>query len=113
MTYISGYMPNIYDGTILTGGTISNQFDIADHSHMGFYGNGFTAGTITLQARPTESDDWADVVASDGSPVSIGHGAGAFAVSAVVLQALSPYRLVRITTEAQANGARVRFITKA
>lgn len=111
--YIAGHYTNQYDGTIQAGGTISQELDMPNETHYGFYGVFSVPGTLNFEVRPDATFDKATLVDGSGDPIAV-TVSGTTAISGEVLKPLAPYRYVTVeVTPAQTDGALFRFITKA
>lgn len=109
---------NTIIGTVVAGGTLSNEINLADF--------GQSAGLITLTSATSaavtfmvsdkpDSDSGVYVDLKDAAGnYSLGTQAGLFAVSGELLKPLAPYRFVRVKFgSAQTTGLRFTFVTKA
>lgn len=92
-------------GTISTGGTLTPEIDLDGYSVFGLMTlTAFAAGTINFQVSDVSGGTYVTLKDKDGTAIRIG-GTGLFAVSAVDLACLLPYRYVRLlSTVTQTNG---------
>lgn len=103
-------------GTILPGGTLSNEIDSAGYSLPGLIYRGLTNGTLSFMV--SDKDDahggvYVDLLASNGAAVTFGPTGTDGAVSHLVLEVLRPYRYFRVKTSiADATGALLAFPMK-
>lgn len=112
-TFIAGHYANQYDGTVLNGGTISNEIQLGNDVHFGLYGVFSVPGTLTFEVRPDTT--FSKATLKDGANAAIGVTVnGTTAISGEVLKPLAPYNYVTVSvTPAQTSGAAFKFITKA
>lgn len=108
---ISGSEPLFFTGTILAGGTLTSEIDMADASMVGVIATTVPAnGTLTFQvASKSDSNGgtYVDLYADDGTRVSVTAPAATFAVSQLVLAPLIGYRYIKIKSSVtQTNGLR-------
>lgn len=108
-------------GTIAAGGTLTSEIDLGEWSLTGLIsdGNALT-GTLTFQVSAFSDNDsvyaenYVDVRNSDGSALSVTIAANRAIKGIDIIQALQPYRYVKIkTSAAQTNGAKFYLPVKA
>ena len=113
--YLVGSRNNMFHGTIIAGGTLTNEIDLADYSAFGLMSDtNLVNGTVTFQASPysdgeTDADKtplYRDILDENGSVAAIGPVSGAIAIQAdQIVQILAGYRYVKIKMSiAQTNG---------
>lgn len=118
---ISGVRPGLLQGTIAAGGTLTNEIDMGGWSSMGLIADGSAlTGTLTFQASAFSDNDsvyaenYVDIRNGDGSALSITIAANRAISGDEIIQALQPYRYVKIkTSAAQTNGALFYIPVKA
>ena len=115
MAYFIGARNNMFHGTIIAGGTLTTEIDLADYSAFGLMSDtNLVNGTMSFQTSPysdseTDADKtplYRDVLDETGSVATIGPVSGAIAIKAEdVVQILAGYRYVKIKMSiAQTNG---------
>lgn len=111
---IIGSRPNLLHGTINAAGTLSNTIDLSEYSVTGLVVNStMTLGTLTFQVG-WDNGTLYDLKDSNGAAVSVGPVSGTFAVSAIALAPLIPYRYVVVKTSvAQASGLSFKMPVRA
>lgn len=118
---ISEVRPSMLNGTINAAGTLTNELDFGGWSTAGLIsdGNALT-GTLTFYASPFSDSDtqntsnYVAIRNGDGSALAITIAANRAISGDEIIQALAPYRYVKIgTSAAQTNGAKFYLPVKA
>ena len=110
---VSGSNYNLLYGTILPGGTLSNEIDLGEYNTLGmFTSSDLILGTLTFMVSPlpdAQGGGYTTLLKSDGTAaISIGPISGNKAISAITLAPLFPYRFIRLqTSSTQTNGVQL------
>lgn len=114
---VSEHQSNVYRGTIPANGTLSQEFDLYGIREIGAIYSGTTNGTLSFQVaadRDADGGTYVDLLASNGTPVTFGPTGTSGAISGTVLEALRPYRFVKIKMgNTQAGVVTFQLPTKA
>lgn len=109
---LSERTPLLYRGTINAAGTLSAELDLAGASLYGLIYSGATNGTLSFQVSALP--DAAGGTYQDMLSVSVGPTGAAGAVSGITLEALRPYRYVKVKMSvAQTTGVLLLIPAKA
>lgn len=107
----------LYAGTIPANGTLSQEIDIAGGNIYGLIYSGATNGTLSFQvshAPDANGGVYVDVNASNGAAVTYGATGASGAITGTVLEAIRPYRYVKIKMSiAQAGVVQLYLPAKA
>lgn len=112
-----GLHPYVFTGTILAGGTLSNEFDLGGMESIALKTTSTPSnGTLSFQVS-TVADDGINVTYRDlysgGSVLSFTAPGAGFGLGSVELAPLLAYRFVKVKSSvAQANGLGLHFIAK-
>jgi hypothetical protein len=107
-----------FQGTILAGGTLTNELDFNGYTKLGVIYSGATNGTLTAQVSHKADADggtYVDLLGSNGVAVTFcGPTGTSGALSGTVLEPLAPYRYVKFKMSiAQATGVQLFLPIKA
>lgn len=113
-----GGEPAIISGKVVSGGIISEQFDLQAYTQLGLIIPTITSGPITFMVAATSGltsgTGAVDLKDSSGLAYSIPAATGNFAVADTTLkEALAPWRYARIIVVAQVDGRHFKFVTKS
>lgn len=114
---ITHHNPNVLTGTIPINGTLTHEIDLMGFTTIGLWYTGATNGTLSFQVaeKPDiQGGTFVDLLAANGAAVTFGPSGAAGAVSGLVMEALAPYRYVKIKTSiAQATAVTFKLPVKA
>lgn len=102
-----GGIYNQFNGTIVTGGTISNTIDLGDASNVAgmIFPGSVVYGSLTFQVSHLIGGPFVTVMDTDGTDFDLGPRSGGFAISSDDMSFLMPFRYLRVKTSvAQTNG---------
>lgn len=112
--FVTGYRPNQTDGAIPASGTLSESFDLAEHTRLGLFAEDLTVGTLSFQVSTVEDGTYTDLLDSDGAAITIGPLSGTVAIGSTQLAPLAAWRYVKVKmSSTQASQATITFILKA
>ncbi len=120
MVQLAEMKNNLFHGTMVAGGTLTNEIDLGGFTLFGLISdNNMVNGTLSWQVSAFSDNDtvnpsdYVDLTDGDGTAIEFGPTGTQVAVSAAdVIQAIAPFRYVKIKMgNTQTNG--VRFFLPA
>ena len=104
----------VVEAIVNSGDTVSSVADLNGFSVAGLVIPTIDTGDVTFRVCDTEDGTFLALKDKGGVDIAISAGTGNFAVSdSAILNALSPWRYVRIKAAAQSAERKFKFVVKA